>query len=97
MNVRTLRMCSYPWGFIGGRELQSSGHKGLGNSSESSFGIFRYIRLSSVMRGSPGGSSHENLELVLAKSLTRKEERSESQSKGAKKKILIPPSCDVCP
>ena len=32
--------------------------------------------------GSPGGSSHENLELELAKSLTRKEERAESQSKG---------------
>ena len=28
--------------------------------------------------GSPGGSSHENLELVLAKSLTRKDERVES-------------------
>ena len=48
------------------------------------------------MRGSPGGSSHENLELALAKSLTRKDERSESQSKGTEKKILIPPSfCDV--
>ena len=43
------------------------------------------------MRGSSGGSSHENLELVLAKSLTRKEERVESRSKGAEKKILIPP------
>ena len=42
--------------------------------------------------GSPGGSSHENLESELAKSLTRKERRAESQSKGAKKKILIPPS-----
>ena len=46
--------------------------------------------------GSPGGSSRENLELVLAKSLTRKDERVESQSKGTEKKILIPPSfCDV--
>ena len=44
------------------------------------------------MRGSPGGSSHENLELVLATSLTRKDERVESQSKGTKKKMLIPPS-----
>ena len=33
------------------------------------------------MKGSLGGSSHENLELVLAKSLTRKDERVESQSK----------------
>ena len=31
--------------------------------------------------GSPGGSSHENLMLELAKHLTRKEERVESQSK----------------
>ena len=46
--------------------------------------------------GSSGGSIHENLELALAKSLTRKDERSESQSKGTEKKILIPPSfCDM--
>ena len=39
---------------------------------------------------------HENLELELAKSLTRKDERVESQSKGTEKKMLIPPSfCDV--
>ena len=47
--------------------------------------------------GSLRESSHENLKLELAKSLTRKYERSESQSKGAEKKILIPPSCDVDP
>ena len=32
--------------------------------------------------GSPGGSSHENLMSELAKSLTRKDERSESRIKG---------------
>ena len=39
---------------------------------------------------------HENLELALAKYLTRKDERVESQSKGTEKKILIPSSfCGV--
>jgi hypothetical protein len=35
----------------------------------------------SASSGSPGENGHENLELELAKSLTRIEERSESQSK----------------
>jgi hypothetical protein len=47
---------------------------------KTSKGIFR-IKRSPGMRGSPGGISYENLELELVKSLTRKEERSESQSK----------------
>ena len=38
------------------------------------------------MRGSPGGSSRENLELVLAKIFNTKEKRVESQSKDMEKK-----------
>ena len=35
-------------------------------------------------------NDHENLMSELAKSLTRKDERADSQSKGTEKKILIP-------
>ena len=48
------------------------------------------------VKGSPGCRRCENLELELAKSLTRKDERVVSQGKGTEKKMLIPPSfCDV--
>ena len=62
MKVRTKGICTYPRGLIGGRELQSSGHKDLEKTSKS--------KRSSGMKGSPGGSSYENLELELAKSST---------------------------
>ena len=76
---------------------KDKGNKGLGNSSESNL---QHPLLNQVIMctggRSPGGSSHENLELALAKPLTRKEDRVESQSKGTEKKMLIPPSfCDV--
>ena len=38
MKVQTARMCSYPWGFIGGRELQKQWAQG---SQETSMSIFR--------------------------------------------------------
>ena len=57
------------------------GHKGLGKTSKSIFRILWCTKRPSGMRGSPGGSSYENLESELVKSfLTRIEERSESQS-----------------
>ena len=59
----------------------SEGNKGLGKTSKSIFRIFWCTKRPSRMRGSPGGSSYENLRLELEKSLTRIEERSESQSK----------------
>ena len=65
---------------------KGKGHKGLGNSSKSNL---QHLLLNQVIvgtGGSPGGSSHENLELALAKYLTQKGERVESQSKGTKKK-----------
>ena len=72
MNICTTSVCSYPSGFIGGRGLQSSGHQGLGETSESVFGIFWWNRRSSVSSGSPGGWDHENLVSELVKSFNPK-------------------------
>ena len=40
MHICTTSVCSYPSGFIDGRDCKSSEQQGLGESSESVFGIF---------------------------------------------------------
>ena len=46
-------------------DCKVGGHKGLGKTSESIFGIFWCSKRSSGVRGSPGESIFENLKLVL--------------------------------
>ena len=62
---------------------KGGGLKGSRKTSESIFGIFWRIHRSSEMRGSPEGIRYENLELELAKSLTRKDKKYRTQSKDA--------------
>ena len=58
---------------------KGKGHKGLGNSSESNL---QHLLLNQVIvgtgGGSPGGSSHENRYLELAKIFNPKEKRDQS-------------------
>ena len=58
-------------------DCKVDGHKGLRKTSKSIFGIFWCSGRSSVIRGPPGGSSYENLELELVNSFNpnRKEIR----------------------
>jgi hypothetical protein len=81
MKVRTARGCSYPRGFIGGRELQKQWAQGSRENIEEYLWILLVNQAIIWNEGSPERSSYENLMLELVKSLTQKEERSESQSK----------------
>ena len=86
MNVRITGVCIYPCGHFNGRELQKQRAQIPERTSENIFGILRCTKQSSRVRGSPGGSNYENLDLELEKSFSpnRREIRIPEYRRGIK-------------
>ena len=86
MIVWMARVRGYPYRLIDGSELQKWWAQGLERTSKSIFEIFWGTKQSFGVRGSPGGSSYENLESELVKSFhpNRREVRVPEYRRGVK-------------